>query len=141
MTEQKKPLVKCERNRILVTDDEAAIRSLFKTILSFSFEGVKVDEACNGLEAVMAFREGHHGIILMDLRMPEMDGHQAFLAIQDICHEKGWQMPAVVFCTGFDPPDTVRQIVGDAKYHNVLRRPVTSDDIINAVRSRFDVIA
>ena len=131
---------KCDRNRIMIADDEPAIRDLFTTIISCTYPGIKVDQTCNGLDAVNGFRDAHQGILFLDMRMPEMDGYQAFLAIQDMCREKNWQMPSVVFCTGIDPPEAVGQIVGVEKSHCVLRRPVTSDDIINAVKSRLEVI-
>jgi CheY-like chemotaxis protein len=135
-----KSQVRCDRNRVMIADDEPAIRDLFATIISYTYPEIKVDQACNGLEALNAFRDAHQGILFLDMRMPEMDGHQAFLAIQDMCREKNWQMPSVIFCTGIDPPETVRRIVGDGKFHFLLRRPVTSDDIINAVKSRLEVI-
>ena len=134
---EQKPGTACNFSRVLVTDDEAQIRKLFTTILSIGLPELKVDVACNGLEAVKAFREGHHGVLLMDIKMPEMDGLQAFLAIQELCRTENWQMPSVVFCTGFIPPETVNQIVGDGSVHTILHKPVKSEQIITAVRTRL----
>jgi CheY-like chemotaxis protein len=131
------PTVACDQTRVLVTDDEAQIRKLFNTILSIGLPGVKVDLACNGIEAVKAFREAHHAVLLMDLKMPEMDGLQAFITIRDICKAENRQMPAVVFCTGFVPPESVNEIIGDGKVHGILHKPVKSDQILSAVRTRL----
>lgn len=126
-----------DHKRVLVVDDEADIRKLFKTILVYSLPGVEIDVASNGLEAVKGFETGHHGVILMDLHMPEMDGLQAFVTIQQMCGEKNWEMPAVVFCTGFTPPATVHQVVGDGGYHCLLHKPVNSLQIAGAVKHRL----
>ena len=130
----------CDKQRILVADDEDPIRRLFSTILSYGVPSAKVDLACNGLEAVKSFQGTHQGVILMDLRMPEMDGIQAAAAILDFCNEKRWQPPAIVFCTGFAPPDSLNAILGDGSLHQLLRKPVTSDQIINAVKGRLQVL-
>lgn len=127
----------CDKGRILITDDEAQIRKLFTTLISFDLPDLRIDTACNGLEAVRAFKESRHGVLLMDVRMPEMDGLQAFEAIQELCRQENQEMPAVIFCTGFMPPDRVTELVGDQKYHCILHKPVKSEQIINAVQERL----
>ena len=132
--------IACDRQRILVADDEEPIRRLFTTILSYGLPAVKVDTACNGLEAVKSFQLTHQAVILMDLKMPEMDGVQASMAIRDYCLRNNREMPAIVFCTGFSPPDSLNDMLGDGSRHYLLRKPVTSDQIINAVKSRLKVL-
>jgi CheY-like chemotaxis protein len=131
------PTVCCDPVRVLVTDDEAQIRKLFNTILTLGLPEIKVDVACNGLEAVKAFKEFHQSVLLMDLKMPEMDGLQAFITIRDLCAAENWQMPSVIFCTGFMPPETVNQIVGDGCHHGILHKPVKSAQIISAVQAKL----
>lgn len=127
----------CDKERILIVDDEAPIRRLFHMILTSAFPEKTIDQACNGIEAVRLFREGYHGAIMMDLRMPEMDGHQAFLEIQNICRSEKRVMPPVIFCTGFALPSAVNEIVGEQTYHMLMRKPVKSEDVIQAVTSRL----
>ena len=141
-TEINNPTTKpCDRSRILVADDEAPVRHLFSTILSYGVPEARIDQACNGLEAVKTFQGAHHGVILMDLRMPEMDGFNAALAIRDFCRTQNWQMPSIVFCTGFAPPTALDEIIGDGKLHGLLRKPVTSEQIITTVKSRLQAMA
>lgn len=132
-----KDLVPADSDRILIADDDDEIRNLFTVILSYGFPNMKRDLACNGLEAVSVFRIGHHAVVLMDLRMPEMDGRQAFHEIQKICSGKNWAMPAVIFLTGFPPPDALREIIGDGSFHCLLQKPLTSDQLIQTVRTRL----
>jgi len=130
-------LAALDKSRILIVDDESAIRDLFSMIVDMELPEIKTDTAANGLEAVKAFGEGRQSILLMDLKMPEMDGHQAFLEIQKLCHSSGCQTPSVVFITGFSPPESVDRIVEDDNRHCLLLKPVASDVMINAVKERL----
>jgi len=69
---------------VLVVDDEDAVRDVARRMLEN--EGIQVMTARNGVEAVSTFRKHANKIslVLMDLTMPEMDGEQAFHAIQTI---------------------------------------------------------
>lgn len=58
--------------RILVVDDEEKIRALIKKYAEF--EGHKVTEAADGMEAVMICRSQDFDIIVLDIMMPELDG-------------------------------------------------------------------
>ena len=58
--------------KILVIDDERAIRSALKDILSF--EGFEVEEATDGLEGIKKIKEQDYDCILCDIKMPKMDG-------------------------------------------------------------------
>lgn len=128
---------KCSAGKILVVDDEKTILRLFQMILSSSMTGFTIDTATNGEEAVNAFAEGRHSVIIMDLHMPVMDGQAAFFKLRDLCSLKNWEMPAVVFCTGYAPPATIRDVVdGDAR-HCLLSKPVSGETIVEAVKSRL----
>ncbi|GLY29815.1 response regulator transcription factor [Kineosporia sp. NBRC 101731] len=63
--------------RILLADDQALIRAGYRLILENSPGMDVVGEACTGVEAVDLARTTRPDIILMDLRMPEMDGLEA----------------------------------------------------------------
>jgi len=126
--------------RVLIADDEPQIRDLFEMIVSMSLPDVKLDKAANGLEAVRLFETHHHSVILMDLRMPEMDGLQAFHAIHAICERTRQKMPAVVFCTGFAPPDSIFSLIGGGEYHGLLRKPVRSDEITEMVKQKLAMV-
>jgi CheY-like chemotaxis protein len=126
-----------DRGRILVVDDETTIVKLFKMLLEFDLPGKQIDTACNGAEAIEKFAAGHHGVLIMDLHMPVMDGLNAFLNIESSCRARGWEMPAVVFCTGYTPPDPVLRAVAGSTAHCLLQKPVSSDVLVSAVASRL----
>lgn len=58
--------------RVLVADDESALRSLIKTNLQF--EGFETLTASNGEEALQVIREQEPDVVLLDVMMPVMDG-------------------------------------------------------------------
>ena len=59
----------------LVVDDEAKIREIFKKYAVF--EGYRVTEAANGMEAIDLCRTEPFDLIIMDVMMPELDGFSA----------------------------------------------------------------
>jgi two-component system response regulator ResD len=127
----------CEANRILLVDDEPSIRRLFRLIISSNIPDCTVDQACNGAEALESFGKDHHSVLLMDLHMPIMDGQSAFQEIMRLCTEKNWETPAVVFCTGYAPPDSVMGFVQENSAHGLLIKPVGMDVLVDAVKSRL----
>lgn len=67
---------------ILVVDDEARIRSIIKKYAEF--EGHKVTEAGDGMEAVMLCRKEKFDMIIMDIMMPELNGFSACREIRKV---------------------------------------------------------
>ena len=130
--------LRCDRDRILIVDDEKTILDLFKRLLSLRLPHCRIDVAINGAEAVEQFHEAHHGVIMMDLRMPVMDGHAAFLAIQKMCLKENIEMPSIVFCTGYDPPGTIQKLVKDNPAHCILQKPVTDRAMLEALQARLN---
>jgi DNA-binding NarL/FixJ family response regulator len=63
--------------RVLVADDQSMVRAGFRMLLAGEEDMEVVAEASNGLEAVDKASRFNPGIILMDIRMPELDGLQA----------------------------------------------------------------
>lgn len=68
---------------ILVTDDEENIRKFIRKYAEF--EGHKVTEAANGMEAISLCRSTTFDIIIMDIMMPELDGFSACREIRKVC--------------------------------------------------------
>src|SRR5512133_2054598 len=71
-----------EKVKILVVDDEASHRTMLKAVLTA--EGYAVAEAADGLDAVRAVEKEPFDLILMDLRMTDMDGIEALTEIRRI---------------------------------------------------------
>ncbi|MBN1498021.1 MAG: response regulator [Spirochaetes bacterium] len=61
--------------RLLIVEDEKHQRELYA--MEFEDEGYEVDQASNGKEAVDLVKANKYDLVIMDIRMPEMDGIEA----------------------------------------------------------------
>ena len=130
---------KLDRGKILVVDDEKGIRDIFVHVLSHHLPNVRADVVANGAEAVEAFQDVRYAVILLDIRMPVMDGQSTFENIMTYCDENGVERPSIVFCTGYEPPTTLMTAVAADPRHCILRKPVRNDDLVEALKSRLQL--
>ncbi len=113
-----------------MVDDQELVRTGFCVILDAA-EGISVvAEASNGTEAVRAAAEYAPDVILMDVRMPEMDGLEATRQITGGERESG---PRVVMLTTFDFDDYVYEALR-AGASGFLLKDAPRHDLIAAVR-------
>jgi DNA-binding NarL/FixJ family response regulator len=63
--------------RVVLAEDQAIVRAGFRVLLEAESDITVVGEAANGLDAITAARELQPDLVLMDIRMPELDGLQA----------------------------------------------------------------
>jgi DNA-binding response OmpR family regulator len=68
--------------RIMIIDDDEDINNLFKIFLEYN--GYIVNAYTNPLEAINKFRQNSHDLIILDLKMPTMDGMTLFHKIKEI---------------------------------------------------------
>ena len=115
---------------ILVVDDEAAIRESLRMVLEF--EGYRVEEARNGLEALQKVRERPPHAILLDLRMPEMDGAETFRSLR----ERGYDMPVLVVSGHADVATAVEMTRRGA--FDFFEKPFQSDRLLISVRNAVE---
>lgn len=89
--------------RVAVVDDQALVRGGFAMVLGHQDDIEVVAEAGTGLEAIEVARAYRPDVILMDIRMPEMDGLEATSRIVD---EADWPVRVLILTT-FDPDEYV----------------------------------
>ena len=130
-------LIPCPNDRILIVDDEEALRKTLKQMLVPEFPGMLIDMATNGMEAIKRFHSGHHAVILIDLFMPVMTGEQAYRGIDQICAKEKWEMPGFVFYTAHNPSRELRNLVAQNPRHCILQKPVKNEILVEAIRSRL----
>ena len=85
--------------RLLIADDQALVRTGFRMILDAEPDIEVLGEAENGREAVDLARELSPDVVLMDIRMPEMDGIEATRRVVSVDGERA---PRVLMLTTFD---------------------------------------
>jgi len=71
--------------RVLVVDDEPDIRTFVRMALATDPDFLVCGEAANGSEAVSLVSDLHPDVVLLDIRMPVMDGVEAARKIKSIC--------------------------------------------------------
>lgn len=125
------------QRRILLVDDDKLIRKLFALIISSELPNDIIDQASDGEEAIQLFKKQAYDLLIMDLQMPRVAGREAALEIQHHCTQHKIPEPIIIFCTGFAPPESLSQIVGNGSRHTILRKPVRVDDLIAAIHARF----
>lgn len=112
--------------RILLVDDSQTNRLLGVSILEKM--GYECDAVENGQQAVDAVREGRYGLVLMDIRMPGMDGFEATAQIRNL-PESGGSVPIVAMTAHVDAEDRQRCLESGMDDHvskPVDRRVLTS---------------
>ena len=114
--------------RILIVDDQALVRAGFRLVLESQEDFEVAGEAGDGAEAVEAARRLRPDVILMDVRMPVMDGLEATRRILATSN------PRIVMLTTFDLDEYVYSAL-QAGACGFLLKDVTPDHLIAAVRS------
>jgi DNA-binding NarL/FixJ family response regulator len=115
--------------RIIVADDHDVVRSGFAELLGTQAEFTVIGTASNGREAVQISRELDPDIVLMDIRMPDMDGIEATRQIAGHASDR----PRVLVLTTFDLDEYVYDALR-AGASGFLLKDVTAERLFDAVR-------
>jgi DNA-binding NarL/FixJ family response regulator len=114
--------------RVLLVDDDALVRAGLRMILSSSEELEIVGEAADGADAVAAVQTHRPDVVLMDSRMPEMDGIAATSALRRLP-----KPPHVIVLTTFQADEHVMNALR-AGADGFLLKDTSPAEIIQAVR-------
>ena len=116
--------------RIAVVDDQALVRGGFAMVLGHQDDIEVVAEAGTGLAAIEAARTHRPDVILMDIRMPEMDGLEA---TSRIVEEADWPVRVLILTT-FDPDEYVYKALRAGASGFVLK-DIPPEELVTAVRT------
>jgi len=114
--------------RVLLVDDDALVRAGLRMILSSAPDLELVGEADDGARAVAAVREHRPDVVLMDIRMPEMDGIAATAALRRLDTP-----PQVIVLTTYQADDQVLSALR-AGASGFLLKHTPPAEIVNAIR-------
>ena len=120
--------------RVLIADDQQLIRDGFRMILTTATDIEILGEASNGLEAVSLTRELRPDVVLMDIRMPELDGIEATRRIVAQKHDPN---TSVLILTTFDLDEYVYDALC-AGASGFLLKDVPASQLIAAIRTVGD---
>ena len=117
--------------RILLADDQALLRSTFRMLIDSCDDMEVVAEASNGEEAVSRTRRHRPDLVVMDIRMPVLDG---LAATQQICSAEDLAGTRVLILTTFESDEHVARAlkVGASGF---LGKDVTSEGLLSGIRT------
>ncbi|HEY8478489.1 MAG TPA: response regulator transcription factor [Spirillospora sp.] len=118
--------------RVLIADDDAMVRRHLRTILGSSADVHVVAEARDGAEAVEEVLRSRPDVVLMDLRMPGVDGIDATREIVTLASP-----PVVIALTTFDTDEHVLGAL-EAGAGGFLVKTTPAEDLINLVKVAAD---
>ena len=123
------------RVRVLIADDQALVRAGFRMILESQPDLEVVAEAADGEAAVRLTRRHRPDVVLMDIRMPGMDGLAATRRLLDgSASVESAQPPRIVILTTFDLDEYVYAAL-QAGASGFLLKDVSPERLVNAVRT------
>lgn len=117
--------------KVLVADDNEKNRKLLRVILSKT--GFSVTEACNGKRAVELYSSVHHDVVLMDYRMPEMDGIEASKIIKSYNTDK---KPLIFIVTSSAMAGDRERIMRESGCDDFFTKPVDYEIIVRRLKQK-----
>jgi DNA-binding NarL/FixJ family response regulator len=114
--------------RVLIADDQALVRSGFRKLLDAETDIEVVAEAADGIEALDKARMHRPDVVLMDIRMPRMDGLQATSAMLSLATP-----PRVVMLTTYDLDEYIFEALR-AGASGFLLKDSPPEELISAIR-------
>jgi len=119
-------------SKILIIEDEAAIRRVLTKILSEENDSYKVEEAEDGLQGLEKVKNEDFDLILCDIKMPKMDGIEVLEAVKKIKHE----IPMVMISGHGDLETAINTMrLGAFDY---ISKPPDLNRLLNTVRNALD---
>ena len=115
--------------KILVIDDEPIVRT--SCIRSLSPEGYEVKSASSGKEALELLENEPFNLVLLDLKMPDMDGIEVLKKIKNT-----WPDTKVVMITGYSTVETAVKTLKLGAF-SYLEKPFMPDTLLETAREAF----
>ena len=119
-------------SKILIIEDEAAIRRVLIKIISEESDSYVVEEAENGIEGIEKFKDNDYDLVLCDIKMPKMDGVEVLEKAKKIKPE----IPFVMI-SGHGDLDTAVNTMRLGAY-DYISKPPDLNRLLNTVRNALD---
>lgn len=117
------------QSTILIADDEQVIRELYEK--AFSDAGMNVLTAKTGAECVALALEHHPNVILVDILMPDMDGHTA---VEQIRRDEWGKTANVVYLTNLSDAQNVTSAVTNKTDEYIIKANTDVKEVLNKAR-------
>jgi len=119
-------------SKILIIEDESAIRRVLKRIIADENKSYQVEEAVDGLEGLEVIKDNDFDLVLCDIKMPKMDGVEVLAKIKIIKPE----IP-VIMISGHGDLDTAVETMRLGAF-DYISKPPDLNRLLNTVRNALD---
>ena len=119
-----------DRASILIVDDEEVVRR--SHLRSLSVTGCHAEAASDGQEALQVMERNPFDVVLLDLRMPGLDGMEVLRMLK-----KRWPDSEVVVITGYPTIESAKEAVRLGA-NNYIAKPVGPDEVIKAANDAIN---
>ncbi|MEQ8707025.1 MAG: sigma-54 dependent transcriptional regulator [Phaeodactylibacter sp.] len=116
--------------KVLIVDDEKSIRRTLRDILEF--EKYEVDEASDGMECLVKLKHAQYDVVIMDIKMPKMDGMEALERVQILAPDT-----PVVMISGHANIDTAVEAVKKGAF-DFISKPPDLNRLLITLRNAMD---
>ncbi|HKQ03954.1 MAG TPA: response regulator transcription factor [Blastocatellia bacterium] len=117
--------------RVMIADDHFVVRMGLAAVVNTQPDMLVIAEATSGKQAVEMYRQHRPDVVLMDVRMPEMDGIEAITAIR-----KDYQDARFIVLTTYDgDEDIYRALQAGARAY--LLKDMLRDELVEAIRAVY----
>jgi two-component system response regulator HydG len=119
-----------EQTKVLIVDDEEVVR--LSHLRSLQSANCKTEVAEDGLKAIRVMEEQDFDVILLDIRMPNLDGMEVLKTIK-----QRWPESEVVVITGYPTIESAKEAVRLGA-HNYIAKPVGPAEVIKAANDAMN---
>jgi CheY-like chemotaxis protein len=116
--------------RVLIVEDDDGIREMVRAVLTGL--GFPVQLASSGAQAIEIFQQGRTDVVLLDVKMPIMDGPRTLLALR----QSGLPVRCC-FMSGYADSHTREQLMGLGATH-ILAKPFRLEDLRQAILDAYE---
>jgi two-component system, OmpR family, response regulator ChvI len=126
------------KNKILIVDDEPDIARLFKLGLERQ-GGFEVDVYNDPIIALSNYRPGIYDLLLLDIKMPEMNGLELYQSIREKDKEENGGEIKVCFITAFEESyNEFKGLFPKLQTDCFIRKPISIDKLVEAVKTKLN---
>lgn len=125
-------MTKTKKNKILIVEDEEALRKSLAFALKKS--GFEVDQAENGAKGIEAAEKLHPDLMLLDLLMPEKDGFEVLKELRG--NSWGKEIPVVIL-TNLSGSEYVADTIQYGVYDHLVKSDWSVDDVVRVVKGKL----
>ncbi len=119
------------RPKVLVADDEQVIRNLFERFLGK--QGYSVSTAADGLSTLNEIEKNNYDMLILDLKMPKMEGIKALKAIRQLNKDL-----IIIIITGYATVDTAKEAIRQGCF-DYITKPFNIKDVNIIIKRAFDM--